>query len=146
MRRKWPWLLAGVTLAGAAGLWGGAGTAHPNDAAGADYAVQREYAVDGYTIVVASNEGTARVLQEKMFTVSVKGADGMPVTGAQLLLAIDMPDMFCGTSRAELGETEPGRYTGSGIPLMAGRQKAEVTVKGAGGAVLKVDYPFLAER
>ncbi|AEI44245.1 FixH family protein [Paenibacillus mucilaginosus] len=142
------WLKGGLLTAGAAAaalLWA-AGGAWPGGAAEEADPPYREFAAGEYKVEVALPGVPAQVLRENPLAVSVRNAAGAPVSGAAVQVDITMPGMFCGTSSSELQETEPGRYTGSGIPLMPGRQTAGVTVRLPGGESLQVSFPFSAER
>ncbi|WP_426446946.1 hypothetical protein ACP26L_23720 [Paenibacillus sp. S-38] len=147
MKEKWHRriLLLWAGAGAAALLWGIARLLSGEEAEEV-FQPRKAFAAGNYTVEVALSEGRARVLQENPLAVSVKDAAGSPVAGAEVLVAISMPVMFCGTSRSELSETAPGLYTGSGIPLMAGRQSAGVTVRLPGGEALQVSFPFAAER
>jgi len=98
-----------------------------------------------YTLQVQMASPEAKVLKPNTFTISVQEANRTPVSGAQVNIAISMPDMFCGISTAHAEEVEPGVYRGEGIPLMAGRSSAEVTVA-LNGQTYTVEHPFLSVR
>lgn len=102
-------------------------------------------AVSGpYTLQVEMASAEAKVLKPNTFTISVREAN-TPVSGAQVNIAISMPDMFCGISEAKAEEIGPGVYRGYGIPLMVGRSSAEVTVA-LNGQKYTIEHPFLSVR
>ncbi|WP_179232705.1 FixH family protein [Paenibacillus rigui] len=98
-----------------------------------------------YTLQVQMASAEAKVLKPNTFTVSVREANNTPVRGASVSIAISMPDMFCGVSTAQAEEVEPGIYRGEGIPLMAGRSSAEVSVA-LNGHKYTIEHPFLSVR
>jgi hypothetical protein len=96
-----------------------------------------------YTLQVQLDSGQATILKPNAFTVSIKEANQLPVSGATVNITLSMPDMFCGSSTAAAKEIEPGIYLGEGIPLMAGPSSAEVSIA-FNGQTYKVQHPFLA--
>ena len=88
-----------------------------------------EWSIDGYP---------AKVLKENTFTLDITGADGKPVTGASLAVKLDMLAMLCGDVDFRLAEISPGKYTGAGIPLMAGTWKATLTLE-TNGQTYKIE-------
>ncbi|MBU7317426.1 FixH family protein [Paenibacillus oleatilyticus] len=104
-----------------------------------------DFLVDGYRIQVALHPSPATALKPTTFTVTLRDADGRPVSGATGTATISMPQMLCGESPFTLTETETGRYVGEGIPLMAGSSVADVSMT-AGDQSLRVRFPFAAVR
>lgn len=104
-----------------------------------------DFMVEGYRIQVALHPSPATALKPATFTVTLRDADGRPVSGATGTATILMPHMLCGESPFTLTETETGRYVGEGIPLMAGSSVADVSMT-AGDQSLRVRFPFAAVR
>ncbi|WP_051250861.1 FixH family protein [Paenibacillus harenae] len=85
----------------------------------------------------------AKVLHGNSFTVDVTGLYGIPLEGAKLAVKLDMLSMVCGDVDFQMTEIAPGKYTGEGIPLMAGTWKATLTLE-EGGETFKVARLFQA--
>lgn len=72
----------------------------------------------------------AIVLEGNTFRLTLTDASGEPLRGAELAIKLEMIDMECGDYDFTLTETDPGVYTGEGVPLMAGLWKATLAING----------------
>lgn len=104
-----------------------------------------DFTVEGFRIQVSLHPSPATALKPGTFIVTLRDADGRPVSGAAGAAAISMPQMLCGASPFGLTETEAGRYVGEGIPLMPGSSVADVSMT-TGDRTLRVRFPFAAVR
>ncbi|OMF24813.1 hypothetical protein BK133_22220 [Paenibacillus sp. FSL H8-0548] len=73
----------------------------------------------------------AKVLQENHFEVGLTDLTGAPLQGAILSVKLEMLNMVCGDYEFQMTEVLPGKYSGEGIPLMAGKWKATITLEKA---------------
>jgi hypothetical protein len=90
--------------------------------------------------VTLSTKPTPPVAGETTFSVTVKGPDGKPVTGAEVTVELVMPAMKMAEMRNKVTlkpavdpkESAAGIYTGSGQVMMAGKWNVTVAVKVSG--------------
>ncbi|MGO4543991.1 FixH family protein [Paenibacillus sp. 2TAB23] len=88
-----------------------------------------EHAFNSGTISWTIAEYPAKVLHENQFTVDIKDIQGFPVHDANITVKLDMLSMVCGDYVFEMTEEASGKYTGDGVPLMAGIWKATLTLE-----------------
>lgn len=81
---------------------------------------QAVWAIDAYP---------AKVLHENHFEVDLTDRTGAPVQGAILSVKLEMLNMVCGDYEFQMTEASPGKYSGEGIPLMAGTWKATIKLE-----------------
>ncbi len=75
-------------------------------------------------------------LDPTVLTVRVTDSAGKPVSGADIILHLDMPAMPMGDNAVAVRETASGRYAGTGRFTMAGEWRVTAAaVKGSGRAV-----------
>ncbi len=107
--------------------------------AGAVFALQKDTAVASATTEHSFSGGQmqwaiadypALALEENTFILTVADEEGNPLTGASMVIMLEMMNMICGDMSFELHEIAPGKYSGEGIPLMPGTWRA----------VLKLDH------
>jgi hypothetical protein len=70
----------------------------------------------------------AKVLHENHFVIDLTDQSGAPLQGAALSVKLDMVNMVCGDYAFKMTEIAPGKYTGEGVPLMAGTWKATLSL------------------
>jgi hypothetical protein len=68
------------------------------------------------------------VLHNNHFLIELTDLSGAPLQGAGLTVKLDMLNMICGDYEFNMTETAPGKYSGEGVPLMAGTWKATLTL------------------
>ncbi|MNE82423.1 hypothetical protein D3C80_1791450 [compost metagenome] len=78
----------------------------------------------------------AFALHENTFTLIVTDQQGAPLQSAELSVKLDMLGMLCGDMSFRLTETSPGTYTGEGVPLMAGKWAATLTLVNEGESLI----------
>lgn len=71
----------------------------------------------------------AKVLHSNNFLIDLTDLSGAPLHGADLTVKLEMLDMVCGDYEFGMTEAAPGKYSGEGIPLMAGTWKAALTIE-----------------
>ena len=84
-------------------------------------------------ITLALTPSAPKSYDPTAFTVHLAKADGKPVRGAAVVVALSMPAMAMGENAVTLRETAPGTYVGVGRFTMAGDWRATVTVSGTTG-------------
>lgn len=70
----------------------------------------------------------AKVLHSNNFSIELTDLSGAPLQDARLTVKLDMLNMICGDYEFSMTEIAPGRYSGEGVPLMAGTWKATLTL------------------
>ncbi|MFD0959586.1 FixH family protein [Paenibacillus chungangensis] len=70
----------------------------------------------------------ARALELNTFRISLHNMAGKPITDMSLQMQLNMIGMVCGDYSFVLTESSPGVYEGEGMPLMAGRWQASLTI------------------
>jgi uncharacterized membrane protein len=90
---------------------------------------------------------TPGVFGTNTFTVTLKDADGKPVTGAGVLILTNSLDMDMGTQSLhlkEVGSTAPGSYSGQTQLTMAGHWQITVQAQVRSGVKLTVNFDLTA--
>jgi hypothetical protein len=90
-----------------------------------------EHALGSGHAVWSINPYPAKVLRDNRFLIDLTDETGAPLQGASLSVKLEMMDMVCGDYAFKMTEASPGKYSGDGVPLMAGTWKATVTVQTA---------------
>lgn len=70
----------------------------------------------------------AKALELNTFRITLHNLAGKPITDVSLRMQLDMIGMVCGDYSFVLTESSPGVYEGEGMPLMAGRWQASLTL------------------
>jgi putative copper export protein len=100
--------------------------------------------VDTYNVTL---HVSPNVFGTNTFTVTLKDADGKPVTGAGVLILVNSLDMDMGTESQhlkEIGSTAPGSYSGQTQLTMAGHWQITVQAQVRSGAKLTVNFDLTA--
>lgn len=71
----------------------------------------------------------AKALQSNSFYLDLTDLTGAPLQGANLAVNLEMTGMVCGDYEFKMTEVAAGKYSGEGIPLMAGIWKATLTLE-----------------
>jgi nitrogen fixation protein FixH len=78
-------------------------------------------------IALTTQPSSPRSLDPTHFTVTLKDAQGQPVTGANARINLQMPTMDMGQNRVVLSPQSPGLYVGKGRFTMSGDWQMTVT-------------------
>lgn len=92
------------------------------------YPFMPEQAIPQGEVIWELDNSPAKALELNAFKISLRDLTGKPITGASLRMQLDMIGMLCGDYSFVLTESSPGIYEGEGMPLMAGRWKADLTI------------------
>lgn len=87
-----------------------------------------EHAFDSGHAIWMIDDYPAKVLHSNNFLIELTDLSGAPLQGAGLSVKLDMLNMICGDYAFSMNETAPGKYSGEGVPLMAGTWKATLTL------------------
>lgn len=87
-----------------------------------------EHAFESGHAIWSIDDYPAKVLHSNHFIIELTDLSGAPLQGAGLTVKLDMLNMICGDYEFSMTETAPGKYSGEGVPLMAGTWKATLTL------------------
>ena len=100
--------------------------------------------------IMLTSKPSPPTMGENAFEVMVKGADGKPITDADVMVtfvmaampSMNMPEM---KNTVTLKHQKEGRYAGTGQMTMAGKWEATVMVKRAGKELGSKKFPITAK-
>ncbi|HEV2238600.1 MAG TPA: FixH family protein, partial [Ktedonobacterales bacterium] len=98
--------------------------------------------VQGYSVAFTALPGSFGTY---VYTVTVQDAQGVPVQGATVTADLAMPDMRMvplTVPMPALAPGVPGAYRAGNVVAMLGHWRAAVTVRIAGGGVLRATFDY----
>ncbi|MCU6707212.1 FixH family protein [Paenibacillus sp. J5C_2022] len=108
------------------------------------YPFMPEQAIPQGEAIWEIDNSPAKALELNTFRISLRDLAGEPITDASLRMQLDMIGMVCGDYSFALTESSPGVYEGEGMPLMAGRWKADLTIAHPAFETIELSNAFKA--